>query len=353
MITVLSFVIVFGTLILLHELGHFVTAKLAGVKVLEFGMGFPPKLLSFKRGETTYTLNLLPLGGFVKMMGEEDPTHPRSLAAKPLPIRAIVISAGAFMNGVLAFALFAIVAMIPITTDIGNVNVVNVADDSPAAIAGLLPGDTITHVNGRRIENFGDLQYQYQLRLGATATTKVLRDGEPLAFDLIPRWKKPAGQGPTGIRIEMTDVESISRSKPPWEAIPHAGKRIADTVVLMKNGIASWFIGDSDPLKEVTGPIGIAQVTGEFAKLGIVPLLTLAAVLSLNLALMNILPLPALDGGRLFFIGLEFLRRGKRIPPQKEALVHMAGFIALILLIFAVSYNDILRITRGESILGG
>ena len=353
MSALLPFVVIFGVLILIHELGHFVTAKLAGVKVLEFGMGYPPRLFAVKRGETTYSMNLLPLGGFVKMMGEEDPSDPQSLASKRMPVRAVVLGAGAFMNAVLALALFAIVIMIPTKTVVGDLTITGTGENSPAAVAGIQEGDIIRKINGRRIENPGDAQYQYQLRLGATATTIVERDGVLIPFDVVPRWKPPEGQGAVGISMELANQQEASRSRPFWEAVPGAGKRIAETVVLVKNGIASWFIGNTDPLNDISGPIGIAQVTGEFAKLGIVPLLTLAAVLSLNLAVMNILPIPALDGGRLFFVAIEFIRRGKRIPPQKEALVHLAGFVMLILLIFAVSFNDILRISRGESFIGG
>lgn len=352
-ITILSFAGVLGVLIAIHEFGHFITAKRSGVKVLEFAIGFPPRLLRFQRGETLYTLNLIPLGGFVRMLGEEDPSHPRSLAAKSVPVRALVISAGAFMNLLLAVALFAIVAMIPQKVSSGDVRIVDVADNSPAAMAGLLPNDVIQRVNGRRVENVGDLRLQIQLRLGAKTTMELLRDGLVQDIDVVPRWKVPEGQGATGILVELVDPQVVSRSRPFWEAIPGAGKQTVDTLVLMKNGITKWFIGGTDPVDDIAGPIGIARVTGEVARAGIGPLLTLAAILSLNLAILNILPIPALDGGRLLFVGIEVLRRGKRIPPQKEALVHLAGFVVLIIITVVISYLDVLRITRGESVLGG
>ena len=349
----LSFIIIFGALVSLHELGHFATARLFKVKVLEFGIGIPPRVWGFKRGETQYSLNALPIGGFVKMLGEEDPSDPRSLAAKPAWQRAAVIGAGAFMNALLAVVLFAIVFMVPQDTRVGDVTVLGVAPGSPAALAGLREGDIVREVNGRSVENFRDLHFQYQLRRGATATTVVERGGELLPYDVIPRWKVPAGEGLTGIRVDLFNDRTVPRSEPFWDAVPKAGKRIADSVVLMKNGISSWFVGASDPLDEVSGPVGIVQVTGEVAGLGIVPLLTLAALLSLNLAIVNVLPFPALDGGRLFFIAIEVVRGGKRIPPHKEALAHATGFALLMLVFLAVTYNDILRWAGGGSPLGG
>ena len=236
-ITILSFVGVLGLLITIHEFGHFVTAKRSGVKVLEFAIGFPPRLFQFQRGETLYTLNLIPLGGFVKMLGEEDPTHPRSLASKSVPVRALVISAGALMNLLLAVVLFAIIAMVPQQFNSGDVSIVDVADNSPAAAAGLLPGDVIQRVNGRRVENIGDLRYQIQLRLGAATTMELLREGVVQEIGVVPRWKVPEGEGATGIRVELLDAEVVSRSRPFWEAIPGAGKQTLDTLVFMKNGV--------------------------------------------------------------------------------------------------------------------
>ena len=351
MVTIIAFLGVFGLLVMVHELGHFATAKLSGVKVLEFGLGFPPRLLRFQRGETTYTLNAIPFGGFVRMMGEEDPSDPRSLAGKPVPIRAMVISAGAMMNALLPILLFAIVFMVPKDTVVGDVTILSVADNSPAAEAGLLPGDVITRVNGRRVENLSDLSYQLALRRGANATVMTERGGEVLSQDVVPRWKPPEGQGATGITVELAAAHEVSRSKPFFSAIWSGARRTVETVVLAKNEIQGWFIGDREP--QVSGPVGIAQITGEVAGLGFLPLLELAALLSLNLAVLNILPLPALDGGRLLFLAIEVVRRGKRVPPQKEALVHLAGFVVLITAILIISYFDVLRIARGDSLLGG
>lgn len=353
--TIIAFLIVFGVLILIHELGHFITAKLAGVKVQEFGMGYPPRIFGITRGETVYSLNWLPLGGFVKLLGEEDPSHPQSLAGKSRRVRTLVISAGALMNLFLALFLFAIVFMVPQKAVFHTVAIQSVADGSPAALAGLQPGDVVKKVNGRKIRNINDLRYQYQLRLGAKATTVVERNGALLSINVTPRWKPPAGQGPTGISIaEPEDERTASYREPFLTAVPHAFRQAGETLVLTRNGITKWFVGDADPLDDVAGPIGIARVTGEVAEHGtIVDLTMFAAFLSLNLAIMNILPIPALDGGRLLFVAIEFVRRGKRIPPQKEAMVHMIGFATLIAIMVIISVFDIQRIIRGENAIGG
>ncbi len=352
--TIIAFLVIFGVLILIHEFGHYITAKLAGVKVLEFGMGYPPRIWGFKRGETTYSLNILPLGGFVKLLGEEDPTHPESLAGKSRWARTLVISAGAIMNLFLALFLFAIVFMAPQKTDIGTTVITGVSENSPAAIGGLQPGDVIKKVNGRTIRNPNDLRYQYQLRLGAKATTIVERNGALMAIDVSPRWKPPEGQGPTGMQINYRDGKVVNYREPFLTAVPHSFRQTAETLVLTRNGITKWFIGDAKPLDDIAGPIGIARVTGEVARQGsIVQLTMFAAFLSLNLAIMNILPIPALDGGRLLFIAIEFVRRGKRIPPQKEAMVHMIGFATLIAIMVIISFFDISRIVRGENAIGG
>ena len=441
MLTIVAFIGVILILVFIHELGHFTAAKLSGVRVLEFALGFPPRLFQVRRGETVYTLNLLPLGGFVKMQGEEDPGDPRSLAAQPMGTRAVILSAGAFMNLVLAIVLFSVVAMLPQRQIAGDVVVAGVSEGSPGATAGLQAGDVVRTVNGQRVENGADLEYQVQLRLGAKATFGVDRRGSRERVDVTPQWKAPAdarypvtigsvaagaageaaglqrgdaiveangqaivslaalravveqaagtevalvverggsqvetrvtpnltppeGQGPLGIVIaaanEATGVlygldnqHIASRGVAAWRAVPAGFRQAGETLVLMKNGITKWFLGDSNPRDDLAGPVGIARVTGEAASLGITPLLLLMAALSLNLAIMNVLPLPALDGGRLLFVAIEFVRRGKRIPPKKEALVHMAGFVTLMIAAVVITYFDISRIAEGRSAFGG
>jgi regulator of sigma E protease len=349
-LTIVSFIGIVIVLVFAHEFGHFITAKLAKVKVEEFGIGFPPRIISFKRGETTYSLNAIPLGGFTKMLGEEDPTLPGSLASKSIPIRVLVLSAGSLMNILLPILLLSISFMIPHDMLLEKVQVEEVASGSPAQIAGIEPGDTILAINDHTIRNRGDVGYFIQLNLGSEINMQLQR-GElgQQEVSLKPRWNPPEGQGATGIIITGVDSTIVRESLPIWEAVPSSVVHCWQILVLFRNEVIGWFIRGTPP--QLSGPIGIAQLTGEMAKAGLSPLLEFAALISINLAIINLLPFPGLDGGRLIFVALEWVRRGKRISPKREGLVHLIGFVLLILLIIVVSYYDIANIIHGESAL--
>jgi regulator of sigma E protease len=350
LITILAFLIVLAVLIIAHELGHFTTAKAFGVRVDEFGVGFPPRLLSIKRGETRYSLNAIPLGGFTKMAGEEDPKVPRSLASKGIGTRLLVLSAGSLMNALLPLLLFSIAFMVPHSLVTGQVLVKEVAPSSPAARAGIEAGDVILSVNESPVHNIGDLHRHIQLNLGKETTIAIShKDSTTEQVQLIPRWKPPEGEGATGIVVSMSNPTIVSQHYPFWEAIPLGVKECVETFVLFKNAILSLFIGTES--LQIGGPVAIAQITGEVAKAGISPLLEFAAFLSINLALINIFPLPALDGGRIVFVLLEWVRRGKRISPKTEGLIHSIGFVLLMAAILAITYQDIIRIISGESLI--
>ena len=354
LITIVSFLCVIVVLIITHELGHFITAKASGVRVEEFGLGFPPRLLSIKRGETLYSLNAIPLGGFTKMAGEEDPKVPRSLASKSIGTRLLVLSAGSIMNLLLPLLLFSIAFMLPHDLVSEPVVVEEVASNSPAARAGIEPGDTIISINEKQIPNLSELHRSIQLNLGKK--TIILVKHSVLTTEeiqVIPRWKPPEGQGAIGIKLDLEAAQLsqvVTRQHYPfWEAIPMGISTCIETFVLFKNGIASMFIGTT-PVG-VTGPVGIAQITGEMAKAGISPLLEFAAFISINLGIINLFPLPALDGGRIVFVLLEWVRRGKRIRPERESLVHLIGFAMLMAATVAITYQDILRIMTGGSLM--
>ncbi len=350
LITILAFLVVLAVLITAHELGHFTTAKAFGVRVDEFGLGFPPRLLSVKLGETRYSLNAVPLGGFTKMAGEEDPKVPRSLASKGIGARLVVLSAGSLMNALLPLLLFSIAFMVPQSLVTGQVLVNEVALNSPAAKAGIESGDIILSVNEDAVRNISDLHRYIQLNLGKKTTLVISRDDATTKeVQLIPRWKPPEGQGAVGIAINMPEPTIVRQSEPFWRAIPLGVKELIETFILFKNGILSLFIG-AETLQMV-GPVGIAQITGEVAKAGISPLLKFAAFLSINLAIINMFPLPALDGGRIVFVLLEWVRRGKRIAPKTEGLIHAIGFVLLMAAILAITYQDIIRIISGESLI--
>ena len=447
---ILPFAAILIFLVVVHELGHFVTAKMSGIKVLEFGIGYPPRVWGFRRGETEYTINLLPLGGFCRMLGEEDPSDPRSLAAAPAWKRLIVLFAGSGMNFVLAVALFTVALMIPREVPAGRAQIAQVVPGSPAEQAGLKVGDTILSIDGRSIDNVQDASYNIRLHLGETVPIEVKRtdpitnQSKDFRTEVRPRWAPPpfvyvvqpgddvdkvaskigydrfsvrtaagieyvipkgkelamvyqsetirytpdddqtveavakqlqvpddvvahaAGlpdqntlapgkelnfqQGATGIRIAPQYPFTETRSEGPITALGHGFRQTLASLKLARNDIISWIKGASRPA--VSGPIGIAQTTGEVVKqAGWKSLVDFAALLSVNLAILNVLPLPMLDGGRMAFVIVELLRGGRRIAPAKEALVHLVGFGAMLILVVVLSYFDIVRIISGGSLL--
>jgi regulator of sigma E protease len=386
---------VLGSLVFVHELGHFVTAKWFGIKVTEFGFGFPPKLFGFRYGETTYTLNLIPLGGFVKMVGEEDPTEPRSFARQARWKRAIVLAAGSGMNFVVPIVIFTILFMLPHDKLVSSEVMINgIAPGSPAQEAGLRAGDTILQVDGLRVtepEHLIDIvkdkrgvPVELIVRRGAIVTglgsSPELATTE--AVSLVPRVTAPSplvveivtdpetqvsvrdaqrynpdvvagdrlAQGAIGISIVIANPVVRPETEPIWRAVPMSLGTIKEILMFTKDGVTQGLSSGENP--GIAGPIGIAQATGEVVdELGFAWVFQLTALLSVSLGIMNILPIPALDGGRLAFVVIEWARGGKRISPKKEGLVHMAGFVVLIGLILAVSYFDVLRILNGGSIL--
>ena len=543
---VLTFLLVLGPLVILHELGHFFVARRFGVKVIEFGFGFPPQACGIWTGRTgvrlagstrfdfpegrdglrpgrivtvmtapgpdgvltaqtvrghsakkdaedavhggqlifgklreagedslvvsemLWSFNWLPLGGFVRMIGEEDPTAPGSLASKPKRQRIAVMAAGAAVNFIIPFVLFPVILLVPQEQTVGDVILTNVLPGSPAELAGLKPGDKVLNVDGRKIEHVSDLQQAVTVKLGGASTWEV-RKGLPDPFPqpgaekyqypappekvtVKPRWKPPRRQivdavkdpatevtlekarlydiavgassslrvvsdatdtlrefsledarraspivqtgdvlrvvpevkdsrkeislrdarrhdprlglytylqeGAVGVTIDTINRKTVTRSLPPWKAIPQGLRSAYDVVVLTRNGIMAMVIGSQNPQfsgPSTVGPIGIGQLTGEVATAEasfvakLVTLASLAGALSFSLAVLNILPIPALDGGRILFVVIEWVRGGKRVSPQREGLVHLIGFVILLTFIALVSVKDILRIFRGES----
>lgn len=350
LLTILVFVVLLIVLILTHEIGHFAAAKMSKVKVEEFGLGLPPRIWGFKYGETIYSINWIPFGGFTRLLGEEDPSTPGSLASKSIGARVFVLSAGSLLNILLPIILFTVSFMIPHDVTVENVLIKEVAAGSPAQTAGIEAGDRIMEVNGHSIKNRGDLSYQIQLNLGNNTAMVIQKpDAGQQVLSLTPRWVPPQGQGATGVVLTASDTTTAVESMPFWQALPASAVHSWEILILFKNEVMSWFLRSTAP--QLAGPIAIAQLTGEVIKAGISPLLEFAALISINLGIFNLLPIPGLDGGRLVFVLLEWARRGKRISPQKEGLVHMIGFLAMILLILVISYFDVARIIRGESLL--
>ena len=378
----LIFVALLVPLVVIHEFGHFFAAKLFRIRVLEFGIGFPPRIkgLTWKRGETEYTINWLPIGGFVRMLGEEDPSDPRSLAAASHWKRLTVMGAGVVMNLALALLLFSIAFMVPRERALNLAQVSEVMTGSPASMAtisgtlrdgtvpgqGLQPGDVVMEVNGREVRNVSELIFHTRRFIGETQTWVLSRANSTLEARVYARWRPPEGQGPTGIRVGAPvtctgvddDGNPIGRtqrfpftenvSHPPWEAVPLGWRAMIDAVVVTKNEIQVRVNGSSGVAPDqplLSGPVGIASTTGDIVEqAGWRPLIELAALLSLSLAVFNALPIPALDGGRMFFVLVEMLRGGRRISPEKEAFVHFVGFAVLLTGILVITFFDISRL---------
>jgi len=393
---------VFGLLVLVHEFGHFITAKWAGIRVEEFGLGFPPRIVGLRKREsggweviwlggrrdetddyinqkqtpfsgtsggistysdkatpthTIYSLNFIPIGGFVRMPGENGDMHdehgtydPQSFAAKSAGKRLIVLVAGVTMNFILAMLLFTIAYSLGEPTYPAVIGKVVVG--SPAAAAGLQPGDTIVAVNNQPIQLFSDLQAIVDNALAADKDTRqnatlpinlVLRHAGSSALTQTTvnvRLHPPAGQGPMGVEEKIVFVSS-----PVWQAPFKGIQHTFDVTGAFIQGISQMVTGAVKP--QIAGPVGIVQITGEVAQtvpdLGWWPILSLTAILSLNLAIVNILPIPALDGGRILLIFIELLRGGKRLKPEREGIINFIGMALLLTLMVVITVSDVLH----------
>lgn len=433
-VNLLTFVIMLGILVFVHELGHFIVAKRLGIPVLEFGFGFPPRLVKlFTRDGTEYTLNAIPLGGFVRLHGEEDPNVVGGFAAAKPSVRIPILLAGVTMNFLLALVLFTLVAFVtPPYVPIQTTTISAVMPDSPAALVGLREGDTIVAVNGRNIKHdYPTFRQLIRENAGKQVTLDVLRKNQMLEpIRVVPRATPPPNEGPLGIQLfawmglRVTDVAPSSvadragvrvgdvllflvESQRPLRdqdelaqyALTHQGWKIewrlfrdgelSDPIIVqipdpldprqatlgltmqsspldaLVNAIFSTLLilisipalfvqifTAGLPANAVVGPVGIYQFTSEVAQSGgLIALVRLLAILSMNLAIINLLPFPALDGGRLVFVGLEVLRGGKRIDPRKEGLVHLVGLVVLLGLMVIISYFDVLRLITGQRLL--
>lgn len=340
---------VLGLLVFVHELGHFVTARLNGIRVDEFGLGFPPRLFGIKRGGVLYSINALPIGGFVRIYGEngENVDEPGAFGAKKPWQRALVLCAGSGMNILLAFLIFAALAMVGIPSPQGA-QITDVAADSPASTAGLRPADKIRTIDGTPIASPDDVARAVSPVVGREVSIVVDRNGQQQTLRVTPRANPPAGQGAIGIQISEERV--VEERYGPVEALGIGAKRTVETIGLMITGLGDLITGRAST-GDLAGPVGIAQLTSEIADQGRFKLLLgWTALLSLNLFLVNMLPLPALDGGRLVFVLLEAIRR-KKVAPQREAFVHAVGMMLLLTFLVVISFFDVQRIVQGGSIL--
>lgn len=410
---------VFGLCVLIHELGHFLTAKWAGIRVEEFGLGLPPRLVGFRKREsggweviwfggprnpediyaseeqspleeaasdtaaslargvlgtriiepngvaplnpekhhTIYSLNLLPIGGFVRMPGENGDVNdeqghydPGSFAAKPARKRIVVLAAGVTMNVILAMVLFMFAYGLGEPTYPALVG--TVVPGSPAAAAGVQVGDTFVAVNGQKVQQFSDVvtitdtvisQHKNANTVPIPVVIRHQGQSGTVTITVNARVHPPEGQGPMGIGEKVVLVSS-----PFWQA-PFKGIKETYTVTSQFiTTIGQMIAGTIKP--QISGPVGIVKVTGEVAQsvptLGWWPILSLTAILNINLAIVNILPFPALDGGRIFLIFIELLRGGKRLKPELEGMINLAGMAILLTLMLVITVSDVMNFSK-------
>jgi regulator of sigma E protease len=344
---ILAIVPILSVLLIAHELGHFFTARRAGITVEEFGVGLPPRLVGIRRGGILYSLNAIPFGAFVRMLGEEDPTAPGSFARKPKWVRAVVLAAGSAMNFLVAWLMFALVFAtgIPQVTQVTSVRVTSVSPDSPAAAAGLQPGDVVRSINGRPAVPLEEFQRITRENLGKPITLEVERDGTARTVSITPREHPPQGEGPLGVAIQGDGPHEIVR----LGILQSIVNGLLDTLAVVIGTLAIPFLllRGLIPL-EAARPVGLpgmAQFASDAAAVSVqtgwlFPLLRLTGFISAGLAVANMLPIPALDGGRLLFVIIEAIR-GSRISPEREAAVHFVGLVALLALMILISLNDL------------
>lgn len=364
--TILLVIVALSLLVLIHEFGHFAAAKLFGIRVDEFGIGFPPRIFSRARGETRYSVNLLPFGGFVRIFGEDeppsagDPDATRAFAAKPLGKRALVVGAGILMNLLAGWLLLSFIFMIGAPSRLA---ISEVAPDSPAAAAGLVSGDLIIAARARLPDGQARVPERqaggeelhdpmaldaFVALVGRAAAERipvaltVERSGEPLAVEIVGRTAPPEGEGALGVALFDTGIPRAGI----FESFAEGARATFSLLKAIIEGLVGFFAGlfaGAGGFETVTGPVGIVAVAVSSVSLGMASFLNLMAVISLHLALLNFLPLPALDGGRLFFLVLEKVK-GSPVSRRIERATHAVGFALLLLLMVVVTARDIGRL---------
>lgn len=336
--TILAAIIIFALMIFVHEFGHFAAAKLSKIKVHEFAIGMGPKLFSFGRGETKYSVRAFPIGGYCMLEGEnEASSDERAFINKPAYIRLIVLVAGAFMNILLGFVLLNIVNGFSPSVTTTKIEIVE--ENSPAYTAGLMVGDEIIKVNSKRVSTFNELAWELGDAQKESADLFIKRDGEQKTITVFPEITEKGYR--YGIRFASEKNNVFNTIK----------QSFRDTLFYSKVIISSLFdlIRGRLGLDQMSGPIGIVSEIGsavnvavESGRQGFLRLILLAVLLTVNLGVFNLLPLPALDGGRILFVLIEMIRR-KPLPPEKEGMVHAVGFAALMVLSVFIAFKDVLK----------
>lgn len=354
MLNILAAILLFGLIILVHEFGHFLLAKLNGIGVVEFSIGMGPRLASFVKGETRYSIKVLPFGGSCMMVGEDQADNdPKSFQSKSVFARISVIAAGPLFNFILAF-LFAILIVAQVGHD--NPVLIGVEDGSPAQEAGLMAGDKITKINNRKISAYRDIQLYTMSHPGQEMTVHYERPAggswknggaaEKRSVILTPEYDESYQTYMMGVMFGGYEkTEGIG------ELLKASAYEVKYCIVSTFDSLRMLFTRQIQVDEAVTGPVGIVNMVGETVEQGreagsrvlIAVLANWVLLLSSSLGIMNLLPIPALDGGRLFFLLIELLR-GKPIDPEKEGMVHTAGMVLLMALMMFILFNDIQKL---------
>jgi regulator of sigma E protease len=366
-ITIVAFIVIFSVLVLVHEWGHFTAARKSGIRVEEFGIGLPPRAKAIAKDKkgTVYSLNWIPFGGYVRLYGEDvsDPKvlkDKQSFASKTILQRTAVVCAGVFMNFVLAWVLISVgfmVGMRPFivteadfqqASEKGLVNsatvmsIDEIREDSPLQNTSIQAGDIILEVDGQPIPEDGDLSRLLMPNREAVLT--ILRgEGDPMSVNVTP-----TGEGRLGVmgslQLFLYDIQKVRYPvyQAPVEAVVEVG-RLSYLTVRMLGDVVASLVGQFTVPEGVAGPVGIARMTHTFTQQGFVALMQFTALLSISLGVINIMPFPALDGGRFLFILYEVITRRK--PNAKmEAAIHGIGFALLMLLIVVITWNDVVQL---------
>ena len=376
LLAVVSFVVILGLLVLVHELGHFIVARRCGVKVEEFGIGFPPRMFgvvrdptsrrfrlvgptSAKPAGTIYSVNWVPLGGFVRIKGEqgEDAAEPDSFAHQGAGRRILIISAGVLMNVMAAFAILSFGFAVGLPQVLSEalprgaivshqkIQIVEVVVGLPAARGGLQLGDVLASIDGQAFGAMEDVQRYLDGKINTPVSVVVDRAGSMVERSMVPTKLPGQNRGGLGIGLVRT---GIVRYGLPWAIVHGAESTLNLTVdILREFGRIFVHLIRRQPVDvDLSGPVGIAAISGEVSRLGFRYVLQFTALLSLNLAIINFLPFPALDGGRVLFLLLAQLR-GRALNARIEAAFHNVGFIILMLLVLFITYRDIFKLITG------
>lgn len=361
--SIILFFVILAVLVLVHEFGHFFAAKRFGVRVDEFGLGFPPKLFGKKVGETVYSVNAIPFGGFVRIFGEtpdEDSVSgadsKRSFVNIARWKQAVILASGVAMNVVFAWILFSVGYLSGMTTIVSeadakyvedsHVAIIGVLPGSPAERAGIMPGDRLAaYAAGgatTTISSVEEVQDAIRGSKGKPVAFEVLRDGEAVALETVPELNEIAEAYVIGISMDLAGTVKLPFHLAFWEGAKLTGDMFVGIAVNLYTLLHDALSGNPD-FSQVSGPVGIARLVGDAQSLGAIYLLSFTAFISLNLAVLNLIPFPALDGGRILFVAIEAVRR-KAIKPSVANAVNAVGFGLLILFMVFVTYRDIAKL---------